>query len=323
MTNHNANLKLINSLIRERISVSNRPLLIAHMRPDGDAIGSLIGLGLALQSAGKQPRLVLTDGLPSKFKFLEGSQDIQKQIETGYDLVITLDASDKRRLGNINPELAVDINIDHHITNEHFGEINLVLPEQPATSSILATMMPEWGLAISKPIASALLAGIITDTIGFRTSNVTPQLLRLCADLMDCGADLPFLYNKVLIDQTFADSQLWGLALSRLKHEGRILWTSITLDDRKQAGHQGKDDADLTNLLSGIQDHDIAVLFNEQNDGKVKVSWRSNELVNVADIAVQFGGGGHPAAAGAEVAGSLSEVEEKILRSTKNHIKGN
>ncbi len=311
----------INARIREKLHACQHALILSHIRPDGDAIGSLIGLGLALQATGKQVTLMLEDGLPAKYRFLEGSDLISKTTPAEYDLVIALDCSNKDRLGKISADLHVDINIDHHITNDNYGEINLVVPEMAATTAILADHLSEWGLPLDKNVASALLMGILTDSIGFRTVNVTPDLLRISARLMELGADMPDLYNRTLVSQSYPSSVLWGLALGRLQRENGLIWTVITLDDRKKAGYSGRDDADLTNLLSAIEGSEISVLFNEEKDDKVKVSWRSNASIDVSRIAQFFGGGGHPPAAGADMSGSLDEVRKKVLEKTKQMLK--
>jgi bifunctional oligoribonuclease and PAP phosphatase NrnA len=307
--------------IKESLDNSKRPLILSHIRPDGDAIGSLISMGLALQKAGKFPCLVLEDGLPAKYRFLHGSELIVKKPAEVNDLIISVDCSDIRRLGDEFSPLPIGINIDHHITNELFGKVNLVLPEYPATSAILAEYLPLLGFPLDQDISSALLMGILTDTIGFRTSNVSPALLRQSAQLMDFGADLSDIYNRTLTAQSFPASLLWGMALSRLVRENGLVWTVITLEDRKKAGYSGRDDADLTNILSSIEGSDVSVLFNEENGGKVKVSWRSNEPYDVTKIARQFGGGGHPPASGAEIEGTLEEVEKIVLSKTKQYMK--
>lgn len=307
--------------IRARLQSSVQPLLLTHIRPDGDAIASLLGFGLALQAAGKGCQLVLADGLSARFKFLEGSHLVSKQVQPGYDLVIALDCSDARRLGDELSGLPIDINIDHHITNENFAAVNLVLPQEAATAAILALHLPEWGFPLDQASATALLTGILTDTIGFRTSNVSPRTLQLAASLMEKGANLPDLFNQALVSQTFQTSVLWGLALSRLQKKGRLAWTSITLADRKKAHYPGRDDADLTNLLSAIEETDIKVLFNEQIDCKIKVSWRSVAGCDVSVLAQRFGGGGHSPAAGAEISGTLEEVEQMVLKVTNKYLK--
>jgi phosphoesterase RecJ-like protein len=311
----------IQAAIIKRLQECRKPLILSHIRPDGDAIGSLLGLGLILKKAGKHPQLVLEDGLPAKYRFLSGSDLVFSKIKGEYDLVITLDCSDQDRLGDLGKHLAIDINIDHHITNEKFAVINLVTPEVPATAEILAEYIENWGYELDEASASAFLMGILTDTIGFRTSNVRPQTLRQAARLMETGANLAEIYMHSLVSQSFPASILWGKALSRLVRENGLVWTVITLQDRQEAGYSGRDDADLTNVLSSIEGSDIAILFNEQNGGKVKVSWRSNPPYDVSRIAQHFGGGGHPPASGAEMEGGLEEVETAILQFTKQFMK--
>jgi phosphoesterase RecJ-like protein len=312
----------IHTKIQCLLTRSDTPLILSHIRPDGDAIGSIIGLSLALQKAGKKPQMVLTDGLPRKFRFLTGAEQISRRIKGNYDLVVTLDCADKKRVGSPTELSDVHINIDHHITNELYAETNLVIPEQPATTAILAEYLPLWGFTIDKDVANALLMGMITDSIGFSTSNVTPRFLHLAADLMEKGADLPSLYHQALTAQSLPASIIWGNALSRIKSEGNLAWTTITLKDRTNAAYQGRDDADLTNHLSLLEKIDIAVLFNEQKDGKVKVSWRSNAKFDVSKIAMRFDGGGHPPAAGAEITGGLETVMELVLGETKEFMQG-
>ena len=312
----------IHTKIQRLLTRSDTPLILSHIRPDGDAIGSIIGLSLALQKAGKKPQMILNDGLPRKFRFLTGADRISRRIKSNYDLVVTLDCADKKRVSSPTELPDIHINIDHHITNELYAETNLVIPEQPATTAILAEYLPHWGFTIDKDVANALLMGMITDSIGFSTSNITPRFLRLTADLMEKGADLPSLYHQALTAQSLPASIIWGNALSRIKSESNLAWTTITLEDRTNAAYQGRDDANLTNHLSLLETIDVSVLFNEQKDNKVKVSWRSNAKFDVSKIAMRFNGGGHPPAAGAEITGDLETVMELVLGETKKFMQG-
>ncbi|MFU8772725.1 MAG: DHH family phosphoesterase, partial [Anaerolineales bacterium] len=169
-------------------------------------------------------------------------------------------------------------------------------------------------------VATALLTGVVTDTLGFRTNNTSPKALRISADLMEKGADLPSLYYQTLIQRPFEAVRYWGAGLSQLKREDRILWTNLSLADREAAGYSGRDDADLVNILTSINDVDLVVIFVEQSNGRVKVSWRSRPGLDVARIAQMFGGGGHTLAAGAEEEGSLDEVQERVIKSTRKLI---
>jgi len=275
-----------------------------------------------LLDAGKQVQVVLADGLPSSFKHLPGSQIIKTRAEGEFDLIISVDCSDLKRVGKaLDGYHAPDIVIDHHSTNEAFGEINLIDAQAAATASVLTRDMPKWGLTISAPIAANLLTGLVTDTLGFRTSNTTPEVLRQAADLIELGADMTRRYYLSLVRRTFQATRYWGAGLSNLVRADGIVWTTLTLADRKAAGYTGNDDADLISVISSIDEADIAIIFTEQNKHKTKVSWRGlKPNVDVAQIASQFGGGGHKAASGAEITGSLEEVQKWVLENTRKAL---
>src|SRR5215207_7502535 len=174
----------ITGAIKERLDKSKNVIIASHVRPDGDAIGSLLGLGLALLDAGKSVQMVLVDGIPSSFRHLEGSELIIKAPTGEHDTFITVDCADFKRVGKALEIFGQpDINIDHHKTNERFGEFNLIEADEVATAAILANHLPQWGYKITKPIAAALLTGIVTDTLGFRKSNTHPSALSFCAML--------------------------------------------------------------------------------------------------------------------------------------------
>jgi phosphoesterase RecJ-like protein len=305
--------------IKERLERSERVLITSHVRPDGDAVGSLIGLGLALQNAGKQVEMVLVDGVPSSFRFLQGSDDVVRKPQGQFDTFITVDCADFKRTGKLFESYREpDINIDHHITNQRFGELNLIEGQEVATAAILTKHLPAWGFEITQPIAAAFLTGIITDTLGFRTSNMTSQALRQAAVLMDCGVDMPELYMRGLVRRSFPAARYWGAGLSRLEQDSGIVWASLTLEDRQMSGYPGNDDADLINTISAIDGNEVGMIFVEQDDNHVKISWRALQPgVDVSPVAEYFGGGGHAAAAGADVPGVLHEIQPLVIQKTK------
>jgi phosphoesterase RecJ-like protein len=308
--------------IKNRLSIANNIVIASHVRPDGDAIGALLGLGLALRDAGKSVQMILADGLPASFKHLEGSEFIRKEAVGDHDTFITVDCADFKRTGKIFENFGQpDINIDHHKTNEKFGKLNLIEAEEVATSAILTAHLPEWGLKITRPIAAALLTGIITDTLGFRTSNTTPEALRLSAALMETGVDMPDIYMRALVKKTFPAARYWGAGLSSLESKNGIVWGTLTVADRKAAGYGGNDDADLINMISAIDGNKVGMVFVEQNDNHVKISWRALVPgVDVSQVATHFQGGGHAAAAGADIRGSLSEVQKVVLKKTREML---
>ena len=310
--------------IKKRIWEAKRILVCSHVRPDGDAIGSSLALTLALMEAGKQVQVVLADGLPASYRHLPGCELVKKRAEGEFDLIICVDCSDLKRVGlALDGYRPPDIVIDHHATNDAFGTLNLIDPEAVATASVLTRYMRGWGLIINEPIAVNLMAGIVTDSIGFRTSNTNSEALRQAAELLDLGVNMSKLYYLSLVRQTFPAAKYWGVGLSNLQLTDGIAWTSLTLADRKAAGYSGDDDADLINVLSSIEEAEIAVVFVEQNKNKTKVSWRALKPgIDVSQIACQFGGGGHKAAAGAEITGSRQEVRERVLEATRGSLKG-
>ena len=308
--------------IKSRLSAANKIVIVSHVRPDGDAIGSLLGLGLALREAGKSVQMVLVDGVPSSFRYLEGSETIVREPNGDHDTFITVDCADFKRTGKAFENFGQpDLNIDHHKTNEQFGKLNLIEAEEVATAAILTNYLPKWGLSITQPVAAALLTGIITDTLGFRTSNTTPEALRQAATLMETGVDMPNIYMRALITKTYPAARYWGAGLSSLQSKNGIVWGTLTLADRKAAGYGGNDDADLINMISAIDGNKVGMIFVEQSDNHVKISWRALENgIDVSPIAKHFKGGGHAAAAGADIEGGLSEVQRDVLKVTREML---
>lgn len=301
-----------------RLRTAQRVLVTSHVRPDGDAISSVLALGLALQAQGKHVQLVLADGAPADFAHLPGWELVTRSGQAPVDLVVTVDAASQERCGEALREFPqVHINIDHHISNTNFGELNLVDPSAVATCALLAEQFPALGLEYSPGVIDALLTGILTDTMGFRTSNMNPKAMRLSADLVEMGADLPALYERALLRRSFQAMRYWGAGLTSLQQEPGLVWGSLTLADRKAVGYPGNDDAELVNNISMIEGASITVLFVEQADKHVKISWRSQGGKDVSRIAAQFGGGGHVAAAGASVNGSLAEAQAQVLAATR------
>ena len=309
--------------IRARLDSGERILITSHVRPDGDAVCSVLALGLALKELGKQVQMVLADGVPSDYHHLQHVDQIASRAIPPVDLVVTLDAAADDRSGDaLRGFDGIDINIDHHITNTRFAALNFVDPAAVATCAILAELFPELGLQFTPAILDALLTGILTDTLGFRTSNMNPKALRIAADMVEKGADLPALYERALLRRSFTALRYWGAGLSKLQREGDLVWTSLSLADRKAADYPSNDDAELINNIAIVEGASVVLLFIEQHDNQVKISWRSQGAVDVSQIAAQFGGGGHVAAAGAVLAGSLDEVEQRVLQATRATLQG-
>jgi phosphoesterase RecJ-like protein len=304
--------------IWEKIEASSRILLVSHLRPDGDAVGSLLGLGLVLADAGKAIQMVLEDGVPGTFRGMEGADQIDKEPDGIFDCAVVLDCSDLLRTGSaLEDHGRPQINIDHHPTNLGFAEHNLVIESACSTTEIVYDLVRAADVPISEPAAEALLTGLVTDTIGFQTPNITPRALRTAAALMEYGPNLSAIYRQTLIERSFEAFRYWGSGLSTLQRENGLVWAVLSMADRRAVGYRGSDDADLINQLSAIQGSKVRIIFIEQSPSEVKVSWRSQPGFDVSGIARSFGGGGHRTAAGATVTGTLEEVQHKVLRASR------
>jgi len=301
---------------RQQLARAQRLLAITHINPDGDAIGSLVGFGLAVRALGKEVVLACADPVPENLKFLKGTAEVTAKPTGDFDLVVVLDVSEASRMGGAHGGRAIDLLFDHHVTNSGFARFNFIDVTAASTAELVADLLEPLGLPLTQPVAEGLLTGLVNDTIGFRTLNTTTKSLALAQRLMEAGAVLHTIYDLSMGRRSLGSVRLWTEGLTRLKVENRVAWTTLPLEARKAAGYTGKGDADLVNFISTIREADIAIVFTETPSKTVKVSWRSAPYVNVATLATAFGGGGHAPAAGAEISGTLAAVEEKVLAAT-------
>jgi phosphoesterase RecJ-like protein len=309
---------------RNLISSAHRILIATHISPDGDAIGSLLGMYWLLKAAGKNDVTPFcVDGCPDTFKFLPGSDQIVREINGEYDLVIIVDCGDASRAGAPIENLGrlIDINIDHHITNPLFARINYVKPETVATAEMIIDLIPELGFTLTPMAAECLLCGLVTDTAGFSTSSVNAKTFVIAQMLMKAGVDLPRVYNLAINRRSFTTLKLWGQALNNAMRDGDLVWATLPLSVRQAVGHNGKGDADVINVLSTVTDGNIFVTISENENNIIKVSWRARPGYDVSKVAQLFGGGGHIAASGATINGTLADIESKVLAATKEILK--
>ncbi len=312
-TNKNTTLKQASQLIRS----AHRPLLICHIAPDGDAIGSLTGLGRALRHEGLEPIMACSDPVPACFNYIPYVGAIVQDVSASFDLVISLDCSDLKRLGHF-PQMPTFrsvplLNIDHHLTNLDFGDVNLVDPHASSTAEIVLRLLEYMALPLDAELATCLLTGIVADTRGLRTSNVTIQVMDAALRLMKTGASLPYVTHHTLDRRPTTAIRLWGATLAQLHIEDRVIWTSIPLAMRRTAGYAGNGDAGLVSFLVSGDDADVAVVFVEREDSRIEVSLRAVPGFDVAQVALQLGGGGHALAAGCNLPGPLEEAQARVL----------
>ncbi len=311
--------------IPELILKAQRILVVTHISPDGDAIGSLLGLGWALRALSKPAVLVCADPVPPPFYFLPGYQEIVQEPTGLFDLVIGLDASDPFRLGE--PWQQVDeldvpvIIIDHHVTNLYFGTVNWVDTTAAATAEMIVSLVEALGVPLNANIAQCLLCGVVTDTRGFRTSNTTPRTMAVATRLMEAGADLNQITEQTLNRKPIAVLRLWGMALPRMQMRGRILWTTVTREMREEAGVNENGDGGLVNVLISANEADVAVVLTERGEHEIEVGLRAKPGFDVSQVALALGGGGHPQAAGCTISGSLEEAQERVLTALEESLR--
>jgi phosphoesterase RecJ-like protein len=314
------------SMIRHTLEKAENILVITHIDPDGDAIGSLTAVGLAMKQIAQNVTLVCDDKVPDRFRYLPMAEKVRKSGDqvVRYDLLVAVDCGDEYRMGrafaNLQGPKPFVINIDHHVTNTQFGDINLVEPQASSTTEILYTLFNELQIEVSPEIALALLTGLVTDTLGFRTTGVSANTLRTGADLVEAGADLGFVTMHALNMRALSTLDLWRMGMNKMQLEQGLLWTALTSGERKAAKFRGNSSLGLVNLLADVEEASMGAVLMEMDDNTVKVGLRCRPPFDVAEVALALGGGGHPLAAGCTLGGSLEEAEDIVVRACQEAI---
>jgi len=278
-----------------------------------------LALRLALIQLGKEPTVVCVHPLGSSLTYLPGADAFATDVadDADIDLIATIDMSDLKRTGGIYREswrgkLPLVV-IDHHETNNAFGDVNLVRTDAAATALPIIDIIDALGVPVTGDIATCLLAAILTDTRGLRTQTTTPDLLRTVSELIEAGGDYLGVMQKNLDAVPFDQMRAWGTALQRLHLDGEIAWTTFPLADKIALNIEDHDDLNLGNLISRVAEAKVIATFMEMRDGTVKISFRARPGYNVAPIARALGGGGHRQAAGCSVPGPLDSAVERAL----------
>jgi phosphoesterase RecJ-like protein len=296
------------------IHAANRVAVATHTAPDGDAIGSLLAMGRILDALDKKFMLLCADRVPVRLHFLPHRRSIRHALDSFTpDLLVSLDADSPSRLGTIAQPLIEAglpiINLDHHVTNENFGTVNLVDPSLVSTSEGVLALLDALEIRLNKRIAICLLTGLVTDTRGFRTANVTPKSLTIASRLIEAGADLPQIVESTLDRRSVPELRLIGQGLKDFQLEEHTIWTVLPFDkDRADAGPTG-----LSSMLLGAKNARVSAVFREKAEGQVEMSFRAARGYDVARVAVTLGGGGHKLAAGAMLEGPLEEVVARVV----------
>lgn len=305
--------------IAAALRASNRILIVNHVEPDGDTLGSSLALALALEHMGKTVVVGSDGGVPPAFLSLPGAERVVRQVPPGavFDAALTMECSTPERCGGFAGAVLATpliITLDHHESHSAYGHLDDWDPHAAAAAEIVTDLIRELGVPLTPPMSTALLTALATDTGVFRFPKVHPGTLRLAADLMEGGASLTEVVSRVYDQRTLGASRLLGYALLRtvVTMEGAVAYTTLSEAIERAAGAEPDDIGGIVGILRQVQGVRVALLFAEDGP-EVRVSIRTRNGVRAHVIAERFGGGGHPGAAGCVVRGDLAAVVPTVL----------
>lgn len=321
-----ASLEEIGAVLRDRQSF----VLLSHIRPDADAIGSQIALGECLRAMGKTVRLINEDGLPENLEFLPGSGHIESPPAEPVDceVAIALDTATKPRLGegalHAASRAALWINIDHHKSNPGYGDLNLIVPTSPATGEILYDLITGLDLPLPDATRDSIYVAVSTDTGSFQYPSTTAKTYEMAADLIRRGVNVGEINSKTYDEQPYRRLELMRSLLNTLERSEDGLVASWMMYDRVRLdyGLKPEDSEGLIDIIRGIRGVLVAAFFEELPDHRVRVSLRSKDArFDVCKVALQFGGGGHALAAGIRMPGPIEEAKARVLETIHNSLR--
>jgi bifunctional oligoribonuclease and PAP phosphatase NrnA len=319
--------KALTQKIIDRLAAAKNPVLLAHIRPDGDAFGSLLALGHALRDRGQRPSLFVEGGMIPMYQFLPGSErvlDLPSQLPPETDCLVALDTSTRDRLGQktLSWPQPIDIVIDHHISNPAFGKLNLIVPEIPSTTGVLFELFQQASWKISAANATCLYTGLTTDTGSFRYRGTNAHTLHVAAKLVELGADPAEIAKQCYLSITherFALRKMVSNTIS-IKNEKKSAYLTIFPDFYTKTGAKSEDAEGIIEEVASIQGVEVGSLFEFMPDGGLRVSLRSKGKVDVNAIASSFGGGGHKAAAGIRFAKDAEKNRDLVLAAISHSV---
>ncbi len=318
----------------EIIKSHQRFLLVSHIRPDCDALGSELGMAGILEALGKQVRIVNGQATPPNYQFIDPQQrikainvDVQLAEFADVEVLMVLDTSAWAQLGPMGDVIrstrAQKIVLDHHVSSDDLGAEQFKDVKAEATGRLVLEAARQLGVKVTREIATPLFAAIATDTGWFRFASTTGDTYRAAGTLMDAGAQPNEIYNSLYEQDTLARLNLMGCILCNAKAElgGRLIYTTVLQKDFKATGALPSDTEDIVNMTLNVGGTQVAVIMVEQPNGNFKISFRSRCSVDCSKLAEQFGGGGHKAAAGATVPGPLADAQTKVLDAVRAAMK--
>lgn len=317
--------------LKQIIDSCNNLLIISHILPDGDNIGSVIAMSLMLKGQGMKVTSVVNGEMPPYYTFLVGASDLVSPLEleeNTYDAVLCLDMSDRARGGMVWDKIIGDpviINIDHHVSNDHFGHYNFVLSDASSTAEIVTYLFSEWNMPLTKEIAEALYTGIVTDSGSFTYGSTSPQTMLMAAKLLEQKPNLEAIRENVLENVSFLRKKLLSavLANAELLCNGRLCYAYISNTDIVKLGVKGPDFENIIDHLIGVTGVEYAVFFREIEPNVIKIGFRGRGKNDVTVVASHFNGGGHKAAAGCSCNGSLNDVIDRVLTEVRLYLEEN
>jgi phosphoesterase RecJ-like protein len=303
-----------------QIGEAKHPVILAHLRPDGDAFGSILGLAHTLRERGAQPQVFVEGGIISMYQFLPGSelvQDLPASLPENTDCFIALDTSTRERLGQktISWTRPVDIVIDHHISNPGYGKHNLIIADIPSTTGVLFELFQIAKWKITPAAATCLFTGLTTDTGSFRYRGTSAQTLHAAAKLVELGADPAEIAKQCYLSITHERHALKRLVSNtlRLKDSNKSAFLTILPEFYAKSGAKSEDTEGIIEEVASIQGVEVGSLFEFTSDGGLRVSLRSKGKIDVNAIASSFGGGGHKAAAGIRLSKDAEKNRQLVL----------
>jgi phosphoesterase RecJ-like protein len=300
--------------ILEILRRGSKFLVCSHARPDGDAVGSVLALGMLLEQMGKKVDLVSADRVPHVYRMLPGVNGIQvkRRVDGPYDAAILLECDGLERAGVLGMDALFLINIDHHYSGQNYAQLNWIDQHAASVGQMVYRLVVAAGAHITTEIATCLYTTLLTDTGGFQYGSVNASTFEMARNLVAAGADPVRIAEDVSFSTPMSKMLLLGTALQNLQREGRVSWLWVTPQDMVRTCAVEEDCEGIVNFALGIADIEAAAFLRELTDGRVRVSLRSKGKLNVADIAETLGGGGHRNAAGCIVDGPLANARIEI-----------
>lgn len=311
--------------ILEEIKKANSIVILTHENPDGDAIGSAAAMNLALKQIGKNADVIIPE-YPRTFDFLPGMQDVkQESAIDSYDLAISLDCATTKLLNGFAKyfdDAKSKVVIDHHGSNNMYGDYNYVDQDAPACAQLLLVLFNYYNIEITREIGTCILAGIITDTGGFRYDNVTSETFEFVSELCRKGVKVSKIYQRVFASMSKSKFNLHRIALDRLEffENGQVAFTYITKKDEESVNAENGDYDGIVEQGRDIEGVEVSIFLRETDKG-IKASLRSKERANVSELCMIFGGGGHIRAAGCTMQCTIEQAKIQILNQVKTFLK--